>query len=185
MKKTFTILIAILLIFSITVPAASARNRRPGHHPALRHHARHYPVIRHHVTKYRITHHHGDWEAFGIGLLAGAVVTNLFYQPPQREVIVRHSPRVIHYSTPVIIEKSPTIINMPESQIGEAVVTAELLNVRSGPGKNYPVIHQACRNSKLIINGFSEGWLYVKLPGGGYGWVMQKFTVSIQPPASG
>ncbi len=185
MKKIFTILMTILLIFSISVPSVYARNHRPGHHPVLQHHAKHYHVNRHHVTNYRISHHHGDWEAFGVGLLAGAVVTNLFYPPPQREVIVRHSPRVIHYSTPVIIEKSPTVINMPESKIGKAVVTVELLNVRTGPGKNYPVIQQVCRNSNLIINGISEGWLYVKLPGGGYGWVMQEFTVNVQPPASG
>ena len=175
MKKIFTILMTITLVVSITVPPVFARSHRVSHHP----------VSYHHVSHHHVSHHHGDWWTFGFGLLTGAVVTNLFYGPPQSRVVVSRTPAVVHYSAPVIIQESPSIIEMSDNPMGKAVVTVALLNVRSGPGKNYPVIHQVYRNSNLMIHSSSPGWLYVKLPSGEYGWVMQEFTARVQSSASG
>jgi uncharacterized protein YgiM (DUF1202 family) len=164
MKKIFIILMTIGLIVSITVSPVFARPQHVSHHRVW---------------------HHGDWLEFGFGLLTGVVVTNLFYGPPQKQVVVRHAPAAIYYSDPVIMQGPPSINKIPEHPTGEAVVTVGLLNVRSGPGKNYPVTHQIRRGSKLMIHGSSQGWLYVKLPSGEYGWVMQEFTARVQSPASG
>ena len=169
MKKTYIIFITIVLIVSITVSPVFARI----------HGVRHHRVTHHHVS------HYGDWWTFGFGLLTGAVVTNLFYGPPQSRVLVSHAPAVVHYCDPIIIQRSPSIIEIPENPIGEAVVTVALLNVRSGPGKNFPVTHRIWRDNKLVIQGSSDGWLYVRLPSGEHGWVMQEFTARVQTLASG
>ena len=152
---------------------------RVGHHHISRPHVRHYRVSHHHVR------HHADWGLFGIGLLTGAVVTNLFYATSPREVVVYREPAVVHYPDPVIIQEPPGIVEVPGNPLGEAVVTVALLNVRSGPGKSYPVIHQVWRNSRLAIQGSSQGWFYVSLPSGNSGWVMREFTARVQAPASG
>lgn len=55
-------------------------------------------------------------------------------------------------------------------------VTAELLNVRQGPGVDFPVMRRAHRNTVLEICGTAPGWLYVEFNYGQYGWVMEKFT---------
>lgn len=68
----------------------------------------------------------------------------------------------------------------------KVVVTAPLLNVRSGPGSNFPVISQVHQGDPLVVYGVAPDWLYVQLPGGGeYGWVMGIHTAPASPPASG
>lgn len=80
-----------------------------------------------------------------------------------------------------IIEKSETF-----SHSEHVAVTAQLLNVRSGPGMEHPVIHQVAKGTLLETHGAAPGWLYVKLPSRGqYGWVMSQFTLSQAPSTSG
>ena len=68
----------------------------------------------------------------------------------------------------------------------KVVVTAPLLNVRSGPGSNFPVISQVHQGDPLVVYGVAPDWLYVQLPGGGeYGWVMVIHTAPASPPAAG
>ncbi|BBO70958.1 hypothetical protein DSCA_48880 [Desulfosarcina alkanivorans] len=69
---------------------------------------------------------------------------------------------------------------------GETVaVIATLLNVRSGPGRNFPVVHQIRRHDALVVHGYAPDWLYVKLPDGSFGWVMLKFTTAHESNAAG
>lgn len=66
-----------------------------------------------------------------------------------------------------------------------AQVTAQLLNLRSGPGKRHSVIGQLPQGSILTIKGNAPNWLYIELKDGTTGWVMKAFTVIVQPAAQG
>lgn len=72
------------------------------------------------------------------------------------------------------------------SSVGQRVqVTAQFLNVRSGPGKAYESVRQIPQGTVLTIRGSAPDWLYVEFEGGNFGWVMAAFTVSLQPAAQG
>lgn len=58
-------------------------------------------------------------------------------------------------------------------------------NIRSGPGIDFPVIHQLRDGDRLTVYGYAPKWLYVKLPSGEFGWVMLQYTLPVSPPASG
>ncbi len=64
-------------------------------------------------------------------------------------------------------------------------VTAALLNVRSGPGKDHPVISQVKEGDLLVVQSSSSDWYYVKLPDQSFGWVMVKYTTLVEPKARG
>ena len=68
---------------------------------------------------------------------------------------------------------------------GSVSVVAYVLNVRSGPGTDHPVVQQVSRGTVLVVRGDAPGWLYVELPNGTLGWVMTVFTTHVPPPASG
>jgi type II secretory pathway component GspD/PulD (secretin) len=50
-------------------------------------------------------------------------------------------------------------------------VTAEQVEVRSGPGMHHPVRCQEKEGTVLIILADADEWLYVRMPTGGAGWV--------------
>jgi uncharacterized protein YgiM (DUF1202 family) len=56
------------------------------------------------------------------------------------------------------------------------VVTAGLLNIRSGPGLHKPCVGQLYRGTTLSIVRTSGGWYYVMTPDGVSGWVMAQYT---------
>jgi len=89
----------------------------------------------------------------------------------------------------VVVEaprQSVIVDQVPSPGVGESVsVTAAILNVRSGPGKNHPVIHHVRQGDRLLIEGHAPGWFYVKLPSGRFGWVMTEFTDQLLSDASG
>ncbi|MGQ9731694.1 MAG: C40 family peptidase [Candidatus Zipacnadales bacterium] len=55
-------------------------------------------------------------------------------------------------------------------------VIPEVLNVRSGPAENRPIIGQVRRGDKVYVTAFVDGWCYAKLPDGRRGYVMEKFV---------
>lgn len=56
------------------------------------------------------------------------------------------------------------------------VVTAALLNIRSGPGLHNHCVGQIHRGATLSIIGTSAGWYNVRTSGGVNGWVMAQYT---------
>jgi len=74
--------------------------------------------------------------------------------------------------TPVIIVVTPTPLATPTSK-PVAVVEAEALNVRGGPGMEYDVLGQVKQGDKLEIVARTEkgDWLQVRLTDGKEGWV--------------
>ncbi len=61
---------------------------------------------------------------------------------------------------------------------GAVRVTAQLLNLRSGPGLNKSCVGQIRRGERLSIMKRSSGWYYVKTSGGMHGWVMAQYTAN-------
>lgn len=85
----------------------------------------------------------------------------------------------------VIVEEDAPVVQPERADSGTVEVIAEVLNVRSGPALHYPVIHQIHRGYVLAINGSTTGWLYVQLPNGEFGWVMNIYTKRYEPAGSG
>lgn len=79
----------------------------------------------------------------------------------------------------------PPTIEAAASLNDRVSVMAELLNVRSGPGIEHPVIAKISKGTILTVCGQAPGWLYVELPERNFGWVMDKFTYRLSSPASG
>ena len=84
---------------------------------------------------------------------------------------------------PVVVPGPHTAVVSPphDSGIfdGSVMVTAQLLNVRTGPGLEEPLIRQLSYGTVLSVYGSSPGWYYVNLPGNQYGWVMAQFTAPL------
>lgn len=68
---------------------------------------------------------------------------------------------------------------------GSVIVTAQLLNVRSGPGLENPSIRQVPNGTVLSIQGNAPGWYYVKTSDELYGWVMTQYTAPLGSSAAG
>lgn len=115
MKRYFAVAIAfVFLLFSIA-PMASAGSRYSHgyrdysykHHRPYYHHSYRYP---HHADRF-FTH-------LGIGLLAGAVVGSIFYEPPRQQTLV--------YTVP-----PPTIIYRDERVVSSRPIPPPATTTRS------------------------------------------------------
>jgi uncharacterized protein YgiM (DUF1202 family) len=62
------------------------------------------------------------------------------------------------------------------SDVPSVAVDVPLLNVRSGPGLEFPVIAVVSQGQLLDIRGDSPGWYYIQGPDGSFGWVMDRLT---------
>lgn len=119
-----------------------------------------------------------------MALLVGGL-TYYFYN----EVYYRKVPQgyaVVEQPSEAVVVKTTSPVVPSQQSAGETVaVTAALLNVRSGPGLNFPVVRQIRQHETVTINGYAPEWLYVKLPDGSFGWVMLKYTSAFDTNASG
>ncbi|MFQ5441175.1 MAG: DUF6515 family protein [Thermodesulfobacteriota bacterium] len=105
---------------------------------------------------------------------------DIFYRrAPGGFVVVEPPDRTTVVLTP------PTVAEPSIAATGSVSVTAPRLNVRTGPALYNPVISQVLQDEVLNIRGKSPGWLYVELPNGELGWVMEEFTAPVFEPASG
>lgn len=66
---------------------------------------------------------------------------------------------------------------VPESnpQMG-TLITKDKVNIRKGPGTNYPVVRVVLQNTTLNVIGKHENWFEVKLITGEKGWVSGDYT---------
>ena len=116
-------------------------------------------------------------------LLIGGITYYVF-----EEIYYRHAPGgyvVVERPVGRVVKETYPVVPS-EERVGETVsVTAPLLNVRSGPGSNFPVIFQVEEGEVLTVHGYAPDWLYVKSTSNEFGWVMLKYTSSLSPPASG
>lgn len=74
----------------------------------------------------------------------------------------------------------PTATPLP---VPVAVARIDALNVRSGPGANYPSIDRVDRGTQMVIGGRNDScsWFQVTLPGGRQGWVAQEYVDASVP----
>jgi hypothetical protein len=49
----------------------------------------------------------------------------------------------------------------------------------------FEVIGQVSQGDVLVIRGNAPEWLYVQIPSGRFGWVLERFTTPLSSPASG
>jgi hypothetical protein len=74
---------------------------------------------------------------------------------------------------PVVLPVQPAPL---PSGAGSVAVDVPLLNVRSGPGLEFPVVGVVSQGQFLDIYGDSPGWYYIQGPDGSFGWVMDRLT---------
>lgn len=86
----------------------------------------------------------------------------------------------------VVVDAPPETSAVVDGGSGALLaVDVAMLNVRSGPGMDHPVVGQVRLGQHLVVEGSSTGWFYVRLPDGSFGWVMAKFTRQVAPGAMG
>ncbi|RJX29514.1 MAG: hypothetical protein C4525_14395 [Desulfarculus sp.] len=108
-------------------------------------------------------------------------LAGIYYRPAPNGYVVVDPPAGV-----VVTSPPPPPMVAPSAPQGTAMVTAPLLNVRSGPGYNYPVTATVNQGFNLTVYGQQPGWLYVQTPGGQFGWVAQRFTnMPVVPVPSG
>ena len=108
------------------------------------------------------------------------VYGGIFYRRAPSGYIVVRAP-----DTVIVEDATPTLVEPSYVAGGQVSVTADVLNVRSCPGKDYAVIYQIHKGYVLEIHGKDTGWLYVELPNGEFGWIVKRFTTRLDPDASG
>lgn len=86
------------------------------------------------------------------------------------------SPRVTPLPTPVRPSLSPPT---PAPTLAvEAVVRADVLNVRAGPGTEHPVVAKVRSGDRLEVLARNDAgtWFRVRMPGGPVGWVASEWV---------
>lgn len=186
MKKGTFIGLAVLLVFSTSITTALAGGR----YYSSRHY---YPG--HHNFSHRSYHHHSYpadriWAGLGIGLLAGAVIGTIVSSPPRHPAVVYTTPTRFYTSPPQVIVQQQPVYSVPEKiyssepelVLRRVAATAEILNVRSGPGQDTSIIGQVRQDEMLDVIGAAPDWLYIKTDQGNYGWVMTRYTQESDHP---
>jgi len=137
----------------------------------------------------RYYYHHGGFNMRGatalfIGGITYYLLNDLYYRELYGDYWVVGPPPPPLEETVVVNEAIP--VTPSEENVGEQVtVTAPLLNIRSGPGMDFPVVTQAHEGDIFTVEGYASGWLYVKTSTNEFGWVMTEYTSSISPSTSG
>ena len=109
------------------------------------------------------------------------VYSGVFYSRIPSGYIVVSAP-----DTLIVEDAAPSLVQPSYEASGQVSVTASVLNVRLGPGKDYAVIYQIHKGYVLEVHGKTTGgWLYVELPNGEFGWIMTRFTRQLDLDASG
>lgn len=132
-------------------------------------------------------HGHGWGWALPLGAMALTIAgltyyhhRGVYYQPAYGGYVVVPPPAGVVAVQPVPVMASPA-----DPAVGEVAVVAPSLNVRSGPGYNHSVVAVVDQGTALQVLSSSEGWLWVRTPGGQMGWVVQQYTRPSLPPANG
>jgi hypothetical protein len=107
-----------------------------------------------------------------IGGLTYYVYDNVYY----RRVPAGYQVVQVPTQTTTVVHTPPAVSVNPAIPGAQVVVTAKILNVRSGPGINYAVLNQTYMGNVLIVQDSSPNWYYVRLPDNTYGWVMKSFV---------
>ena len=127
--------------------------------------------------------HAGHGDDFLPALFATAIIAGVTYSIIDNAYSYRAPESYVVVNRPVPV--APYALVPQTGSTGSVVVTAALLNVRSGPGLGNPSILQLPSGTVLSVFGNAPGWYYVKAPNNLCGWVMAQFTAPSSLPASG
>jgi hypothetical protein len=179
MKRFISLMLAA--IFAFLAPATAFAWERYSSYYHSGHHG-YYP--------HYYGHSHDDFLApLGVGLLTGAVIGSILFQPPVERTVVYAAPPVIATPPPVIVQSRPMIVQpqsrmYPDQEVLRQVrPTVRSLNLRSGPGLDEEIIGQATGDEPLGVIGAAPEWLYIKTSRGQYGWVMTQYTQALDGPS--
>lgn len=106
------------------------------------------------------------WEGVEYYTYAG-----IYYRPTYGGYVVVEEPEDL---------PSPWVLDPPP--VNFVMVNTELLNVRSGPGEDFPVIEQTMYGERLQVLGSYEDWYYVRLANGRKGFVLAYYTYPENQP---
>lgn len=135
-------------------------------------HDRHQTYRRERIRTVRVVHHDNVLPAIvATGIVAGITLSLLDNDP---------APAPPAVAPPACPANSGQV-----TTAGSVMVTAELLNIRSGPGLGKPCVGRLHRGVTLSILGTSAGWYYVQASSGMSGWVMAQYTTPVAAPVSG
>ncbi|MFH1036256.1 MAG: SH3 domain-containing protein [Pseudomonadota bacterium] len=136
---------------------------------------------------------HGGWAwALPLGAAAVAIAgltyythAGVYYRPaPGGYMVVPPPMEMVPPPVGVMAgPPAPMVASAPNPVSGSVVVNSPSLNVRSGPGYNYPVLTVVGQGLTLEVIGNSQQWLSVRTPSGQTGWVDGQFTTpAVLPP---
>lgn len=108
------------------------------------------------------------WLGLGLGVMTAALISGAFYQPAPPPI----------YPEPMPETYRPETMPSAAAIVRVAVV---LLNVRSGPGLDQPVITTVRLGDPLEVIRPSADWHLIRTSQGIQGWVMEKYTVAAYP----
>ena len=71
---------------------------------------------------------------------------------------------------------APVVVTLPahRHRHQRVVVAGRWLGVHAGPAKRSPILTRIRGGSVLIVTGQRNGWLQVRLAGGGKGWILRR-----------
>lgn len=87
-------------------------------------------------------------------------------------------------TAPAVIGQNSTTTPVPEVVVG--VVEVDLLNIREGPGTNYPILSSLAKGEKFyilgeVVNNTNNKWLLISPSDDSFGWVIGDQTyVTVQ-----
>ena len=175
MKK----LVSIFLLMTFFIISAGSEALAGGRYHGYKNH--HYRGGGHH---YKYSHHRGHyynsnryWTSWGVGLLTGAVISTVLYQPPRpRTVVYTSQPQVIVRSEPIVIRQNQPVAPSPVFALRQVRITTDVLNVRHIPDSGASIINQLRFGQTVDVIGAAPEWLYIKTTAGQHGWVMTRYT---------
>lgn len=111
-----------------------------------------------------------------VAVLIGGLTYYVYDDVYYRRVPSGYQVVEIPTQTTTVVTTSPAPPVSAAVEGTQVVVTAKVLNVRSGPGKNHNVLTKTYMGHILIVRGSASDWYYVRLPNNTYGWVMKSLV---------
>ncbi len=90
----------------------------------------------------------------------------VYYKKSRNGYVVIERPRGIKITSPKQNLKKTFMVK----------VDSPVLNVRTAPAMGSSVTDRVYRGAKLTVRAKNNGWYYVRLPNGSFGWVNSRFT---------
>jgi uncharacterized protein YgiM (DUF1202 family) len=111
---------------------------------------------------------------FRFGILFVGILTLVNCAPVATTVGTTPTPVPTNTATAVQIDQNSTATPIPEVTVG--VVEVDLLNIREGPGTNYPIVASLNKGEKFyilneIVNSTNKKWLLISPSNNSFGWV--------------